>query len=114
MILLENTYRTLSGLEKIIEIPKKKVTQWVIYKDNKPEFFVDFFDLETESNAIMNSLVLCAKRPIEEVLELINKKNNVNLSLPKISGLRFKKKIKSQAIELHLKPIPEEWLSYSL
>tara|TARA_B100000795_G_scaffold264016_1_gene243933 strand:+ start:11459 stop:11803 length:345 start_codon:yes stop_codon:yes gene_type:complete len=114
MTLLETTYKTLSGRKKIIEVPQKKVTQWVIYKDNTPKFFVDFFDIEIESNAIMNSLVLCSKKPLEEVLKLINKKNNVNLSLPKISSLVFKKKIKSEVIELHLEPIPEEWLSYSL
>jgi len=58
--------------------------------------------------------VLCGKRSLKELLKLINKKNNVNLSLPKISRLGFKKKINSKTIELHLEPIPEEWLSYSL
>lgn len=63
---------------------------------------------------MMNSLILCSKRPTAVVLKLINKKNNVNLSLPKISHLVFKKKIKSEAIKLHLEPIPEEWPSYSI
>lgn len=58
--------------------------------------------------------MLCGKRSLEELLKLINKKNNVNLSLPKISRLGFKKKIKSKIIEIHLEPIPEEWLSFSL
>lgn len=114
MKLLATTYRTFSGTKEVIELPKKKETQWIIYQDNEPSFFVDFYDIEVESNAIMNSLVLCAKRPIEEVLELINKKNNINLSIPKISRLGVKKKIKSVFKELDLKPIPEEWLSYSL
>jgi hypothetical protein len=114
MIFLETTYRTFSGKKKIIEIRQKKPTQWIIYKDGNPSYFVDCFDLEKESNCIMNSLVLCAERSIEEVLELISKKNNINLSVPKISRLGFKKKIKSELVELALGPIPEEWLAYSL
>lgn len=114
MTFIETTYRTLSGTKEIIEIPNKKDTQWVIYKDNKPTYFVDFYDLEKESNAMMNSLVLCTKRSLDEVLELINKKNNINLSVPKITRLGFKKKIKSVVKELHLEPIPEKWLGYSL
>lgn len=114
MIYLANTYRTLSGIKEVIELPKKKATQWVVYQDNKPKFFVDFYDLEKESNAMMNSLVLCAQKSIEEVLSIVNKRNNVNLSVPKISRLGYKKKIKSKEIELNLEPLPEEWLSYSL
>ena len=108
------TYRTLSGKKEIVEIPKKKDTQWIVYQDNKPKFFVDFYDLEKESNAMMNSLVLCSKRSITEVLEIINKKHNINLSVPKVSRLGIKKKLKTKAIDLDLKPIPEKWLSYSL
>ena len=114
MIFSATTYRTLSGTKKIIEVPQKKATQWVIYKDDKPTYFVDLYDLQTESNAMMNSLVLCAKRSMEEVLERINKKNNINLFLPRISRLGFKIKVRSELIELNLKPIPEEWLAYSL
>jgi hypothetical protein len=40
--------------------------------------------------------------------------NNINLSVLKISRLCFKKKIKSELIELYLEPITEEWLAYSL
>lgn len=108
------TYRTLSGTKEVIEIPEKKETQWIIYKDGKPKYYTDFFDLEIESNAMMNSLVLCTKKSIYEVLELINQRNNINLSILKVSRLGFKKKIKSEKIELDLEPIPEKWLSYSL
>lgn len=109
-----STYRTFSGTKEIVEVLEKKKTQWVIYEGNTPKYFVDFFDLETESNAMMNSLVLCGKRSLDEVLELINKKNNKNLSVPIITKLGIKKKLKSEIIELHLEPLPEEWLSYSL
>ncbi|WP_298779686.1 hypothetical protein [uncultured Polaribacter sp.] len=109
-----STYRTISGTKEIVEVPRKKTTQWVIYQDNKPKFYVDFFDLKNESNSMMNSLVLCGKKPIKEVLELINKRNNISLSIPKISKLGLKKKIKSEIKDLNLQPLPEQWLDYSL
>ena len=108
-----STYRTFSGIKEIIEVPKNNGAKWVIYQDDKPTFFVDLFDLSIESNSMMNSLVLCARRNIEDVLKLVNKRNNINLSIPKISSLLFKIKLKSEIMELHLEPIPEEWLSYS-
>ena len=114
MTFLTTTYKTLSGTKEIVEIQNKKSTQWIIYKDNKPTYFVDFYDLEIESNAMMNSLVLCEKRSIQEALVLINKRNNINLSVPKITRLGYKKVIKSEVIELNLEPLPEEWLAYSL
>ena len=114
MTFLTTTYKTLSGTKEIVEIQNKKSTQWIIYKDNKPTYFVDFYDLEKESNAMMNSLVLCEKRSIQEALVLINKRNNINLSVPKITRLGYKKVIKSEVIELNLEPLPEEWLAYSL
>ena len=114
MELLENTYRTFSGIKKVMEIPKRKSTQWIIYQDNQPKFFVDLYDLSIESNAMMNSLVLCAKKSIRDVLEVINKKNNVNLSIPKISKLGIKQKLKSEPKNIDLKPLPEQWLAYSL
>ena len=114
MELLENTYRTFSGIKKVMELPKKKSTQWVIYQDNQPKFFVDLYDLSVESNSMMNSLVLCAKKNIEDVLKVISKKNNVDLSIKKISRLGIKKKIKTETRDIDLGPLPEEWLSYSL
>jgi hypothetical protein len=109
-----STYRTFSGIKEIVEICEKKPTQWLIYENNKPKFFVDFFNLEIESNVMMNSLVLCGKKSIEEVLEHLNKRNNIHLSIPIITKLRIKKRIKTEIKELHFPPLPEEWLSYSL
>jgi hypothetical protein len=50
------TYKTLEGVKEIVSttIP----TQWVVYQKNKPKYFVDLYDLNIESNAMMNSLVL--------------------------------------------------------
>jgi hypothetical protein len=109
-----STYRTFSGIKEVVEIVEKKPTQWVIYENNKPKFYVDFFNLAIESNAMMNSLVLCGKRSIEEVLEILNKRNNIHLSIPIISKIGIKKRIKTEKKELYFPPLPEEWLSYSL
>ena len=109
-----STYRTFSGIKEIVEVPKNNGAKWVIYQDDKPTFFVDLFDLSIESNSMMNSLVLCAKINIEDVLKLVNKRNNINLSIPKISSLIFKIKLKSEIMELDLVPLPEKWLDYSL
>lgn len=114
MELIETTYRTLRGTEKRIEIPFRKPTQYIIMQDNKPKFYVDLFDISVESNAMMNSLVLCAKKPIKVVIEAINKRNNVNLSISNTSKLVVKKKKKTKKILLALQPLPEEWIDYSL
>ena len=106
------TYKTLKGTEKIVKSFKKTLKQWVVYQDEKPKYHIDFFDIKTESNAILNSLVMCDKRPIREVLKIINEKNNVNLSIPKASFLGIK--VKSEYINLKLEPMPEEWLDYNL
>lgn len=109
-----NTYRTFIQKKKVYEPLEAKDTQWIIYQNNVPKFYVDLFDLTVESNSMMNSLVLCSKRTLDDVLELLNKKNNINLSVPKISKLGFKKKVNSEVTELPLEPLPEEWLAYSL
>lgn len=114
MKLIETTYITFSSIKKVIEVPKGKPTQYIINQDDKPTFYVDLYDLSIEANAMMNSLVLCAKKPMKEVLKALNKKNNIHLSITKISKLSFKKKKTSKEIELNLKPLPEEWLAYSL
>lgn len=114
MKLIKNTYRTFSGKSKVFEIPNRKSSQWIIYEDKKPKFFVDLYDLSVESNSMMNSLVLCAKRSMQETLDLINKKNNINLSLPVISRLGIYKITKTAIVDIELEHLPEEWLDYSL
>ncbi|MGB0879817.1 MAG: hypothetical protein ACPGTO_04560 [Polaribacter sp.] len=106
------TYKTLEGTKRIVKSLKKTLTKWVVYQDGKPKYHIDFYDIKTESNAILNSLVMCDKRPIREVLKIVSKKNNVNLSIPKTSFLGIK--LKSEYVNLDLEPIPEEWLDYYL
>ena len=108
-----NTYVTFSGIKKVVELCKKNHHQKLIYQDNKPAYFVDFYDLQKESNAMMNILVLCTGDPIDKVLNNINKRYSINLSIPIIPKIRFQKKIKSEIIDLDLNPIPLKWLGYS-
>lgn len=114
MKLIEVTYRTLSGTKKILKIPRRKPSQWIIYQDNEPKFYVDLYDLSIEANAMMNSLVLCAKSTMKDVLKLINQKNNINLSTRKVSRLGFQKLKDSKVVNIKLEPLPEKWLAYSL
>lgn len=106
------TYRTVNGNKLVLETLKNRNSQWVVYKDNKPTFFVDVFDLKTESNVVMNSLIFTARKSIQEILKIISKKNKVKLSVSKPPV--FSLKVKSEVTELKLKPIPEEWVNYSL
>ena len=114
MKLIETTYRTFSGTKTVLEIPKRKPTQWIINLDNEPKFYVDLYDLSIESNAMMISLVLCAKKSIRDVLEVINERNNINLSITKVSKIGIKKKLNSVPKNINLEPLPEKWLAYSL
>lgn len=101
-------YKTIKGTKSVLELVRKKTTEAVIYKDNLPFFYVNCFDLQTESNVIMNSLVLCQKRKLEEVVKEIGKKNMVNLSIQKTPLIVFKKTTEYKEIELP--PLPIAWL----
>lgn len=114
MELFKTTYLTFSGKKEIIEIPNKKPSQWIIHEDNIPKYYVDMYDLAVESNSMMNSLVLCGKRTMNETLKLINNKNNINLYIKTISKIGIFKKLNSEIIEMQLEPLPEKWLDYSL
>lgn len=114
MKLIKTTYLTFSGKKEIIEIPNKKPSQWIIHEDNNPKYYVDMYDLSIEANSMMNSLVLCGKRSIEEVLKHLNKKNNTNLSVSTISKIGIYRKLNAEIVEMQLESLPEKWLDYSL
>lgn len=103
------TYKTLTGTQKILELPKRKNTEAVIYLNDKPTFHVDCFDLQTESNLKMNSLVLAQKRSISEVIKEVAEKNNVNLCVKEAP--LFSVKRESTITEMELPPLPEAWLN---
>lgn len=103
------TYKTIKGTKKILELKTKKSTEAIVYKDNYPCFYIDCFDLQTESNVIMNSLVLCRKQDLKIVIKEIGKRNKVNLSIQELPFFAIKKKIEYKEIELP--PLPITWLS---
>ncbi|WP_299617736.1 hypothetical protein [uncultured Tenacibaculum sp.] len=103
------TYKTLTGKKEILETGKQKNTQAIVYKDDKPSFWVDCFDLKTESNVQMNYLVLCQKRSMKEVIKEIGKKNNVNISIQEAP--LFAVKSISVDTDIQLPPLPLDWLN---
>ena len=103
------TYRTLMGTKEIVEPLKKRTTQWVIYLNNKPTYFVDCFDFKNESNLILNNLILSERKSIKEVIKKIRKTKNIDISLPTVPI--FEIKIRSEFKDLELDPLPEEWVS---
>ncbi|MBL4568491.1 MAG: hypothetical protein JKY69_02120 [Flavobacteriaceae bacterium] len=103
------TYRTLTGTKDILDLPKKKTGQWVVYLNNLPAYHVDCFDFKEESNLILNNLILSEQKTIREVIRKIKRTQKVNLSIPKIPFIEIA--IKSEFKELELGPLPEEWLT---
>ncbi|WP_442265211.1 hypothetical protein ACSIGC_12815 [Tenacibaculum sp. ZS6-P6] len=103
------TYKTLTGKKEILETKQQKNTQAIVYQNDKPSFWVDCFDLKTESNVQMNYLVLCQKRSMKEVIKEIAKKNNVNITIQEAP--LFSVKSDSIDTEIQLPPLPLEWLN---
>ncbi|MCF2875979.1 MULTISPECIES: hypothetical protein [unclassified Tenacibaculum] len=102
------TYKTVRGTKKILELKSYKATEAIIYKDGSPCFYVDCFDLRTESNVIMNSMVLCRQQKLKKVIKEIGRINKVNISIQKAPFLSVKKKVELKKIELP--PLPKKWL----
>ncbi|CAM1359530.1 conserved hypothetical protein [Tenacibaculum litopenaei] len=103
------TYKTLTGTKEILELTQKTRTEAIVYHNNQPAYHVDCFDLQTESNVIMNSLVLAQKRSISEVIKDIAKKNNVDLAIKEAPIFSIEKS--SEMREVELPPLPENWLN---
>ena len=103
------TYKTLTGKKEVVEVIRKNETKAVVYKEGKPAFFVDCFDLQTEANVIMNLLVLCQKQSMKAVVKSIGEKNNVAISVEEAPMFSLKRTI--ETIALDLPPLPEKWLN---
>ncbi len=103
------TYKTLTGKKEILETAKQKSTEAVVYKDDKPAYLVDCFDLQTEANIQMNYLVLCQQKSMKNVIQEIGSKHNVNLSIKETPLFAIKSSSVNKSIELP--PLPLEWLN---
>jgi len=102
-------YKTLTGNKEILELTEDAYGQWIVYQNKKPKFHINCFDFKNESNQILNSLLLAQQKTIKEVLGLINKKNNTNLSIEKAPLLEIK--VDSKIKEFNLDPLPLEWVN---
>lgn len=102
-------YKTLTGNKEILELTEDAYGQWIIYQNKQPMFHVNCFDFNTESNQILNGMLLTQQKPIDEVLSMINKRNRTNLSIEKAPFLEIK--VDSRIKELNLEPLPVEWVS---
>ncbi len=103
------TYKTLTGKKQILETKSNKSTEAVIYENNEPTYWVNCFDLQTESNVQMNYLVLCQQRSIKNVIEEIGEKHNVNLTVKEAPLFSIKKS--SEDKDWELPPLPLEWVN---
>ena len=102
-------YKTLKGNKEILELTEDTYGQWIVYQNKKPRFHINCFDFKNESNQILNSLLLAQQKTIKEVLRIINKKNQTNLSIEKAPLLEIK--VGSTIKELNLEPLPLEWVN---
>lgn len=102
-------YKTLTGNKEILELTEDAYGQWIVYQNKKPRFHINCFDFKNESNQILNSLLLAQQKTIKEVLGIINKKNNTNLSIEKAPLLEIK--VDSKIKEFNLDPLPLEWVN---
>lgn len=103
------TYKTLTGETKILETEPKKSTTAVVYQDDKPAYWVDCFDLQTEANVEMNYLVLCQQKSMKSVIQEIAQKQNVNLYIKEAPLFSIKRA--SVETEMELPPLPLNWVN---
>ena len=102
-------YKTLIGVKEVLEFVENDYGQWIVYHDNKPKFHIDCFDYSSESNRLLNDWILSKQRSIDQVLNSINRRNHINLTLKKIP--LFVLKAESETTEISLKPLPLERLN---
>jgi hypothetical protein len=102
-------YKTLTGNKEILELTEDAYGQWIIYQNKQPMYHINCFDFETESNQILNGMLLAQQKTIDEVLRIINKRNRTNLTIEKAPFIEIK--VDSTIKELELQPLPLEWVS---
>lgn len=109
MKLKSTKYKTLTGFKEVVELPTNKYGKFIVYQNREPKFFVDCFDFKTESNLVLNSLLLSQGKTVNEVLRKINKDTKANLSIEKRPFLVID--ATSEIKDFQLEPLPLEWLN---
>jgi len=102
-------YKSIIGSKEILELSDNSYGQWIVYQNKSPKFHINCFDFKCESNQALNSLLLSKQKSIEEILESINKKENIRLSIERPNF--FEVKVESEVKEIQLDSLPLEWVS---
>ena len=94
---------------QVLEFVENNYGQWIVYQDNKPKFHINCCDYSSESNRLLYDWILSKQRSVDQVLNSINRRNHINLTLKKTP--LFVLKAESKTTEISLQPLPWEWLN---
>ena len=72
-------------MKEVLEFVENDYGQWIVYQDNKPKFHIDCFDYSSESNRLLNDWIPSKQRSVDQVLNSINRRNHINLTLKRLS-----------------------------
>jgi len=104
---LQVSYYTLKGVKKLIVLGDLTYGEWIVYNKGIPEYHINVFD-DAQSNEIIRQLIESKTETIESIINEINNKQGVRLSLGSRPFLRIVKA--EELIELNLTPLPGNWL----
>jgi hypothetical protein len=97
---------TLCGRGNIVQLSDFAYGEWLIFRSNKPIFYINIFD---DDFFELRILVESKKTTIEEVIEKFNIQNNDSLSLKQsFFGITNYKNIEFHKIEVHKFPFSIE------
>ena len=83
------------GVKEVLEFVENDYGQWIVYQDNEPKFHINCFDYSSESNRLLNDWILSKQRSIDQVLNSINRRNHINLTLKKDPSICIKGRIRN-------------------
>lgn len=103
----QNSYYSLKGERKIIDLGEFSHGEWIVYEDCKPVFYINLHT-ENKSDVLINSLINTKKETIDTIITKVNQSQGTKLHLNPTPLFGFIKEVKS--IELDLFPLPEHWI----
>jgi hypothetical protein len=105
-----NTYKTIKGKIKSIELPDSSYGEWIIYSNKNPKYHITCFDPDSELDKLIKDAIENAGG-MEPLLSKLNTTFNQNLSLDPTPFLKIK--ISTELSEVNLSKLPKEWLMKS-